>query len=635
MSQIHNHMLIFQHVVQSNKPLTINDINDLVIPRLLDMAKDLLQGSSCDQVVLGRLKKFWVDIEYLKGYFDRLQILGKDAGSYIKELLKHIQLDAPVTFTDDSSYRELDEILTRLIRLTSSNCHKLSPGYELADQGPNDVSKKVMIHLPGMNPVFEIPSAFRHLSESYELLDPLHKACLLCFSAFPEDAEIKKRTIIHWWIGEELINPHAGDDGEETGHRILATLIEHGFVEDVIMKYRVTSSCRVHPCIRMVLVYLAKTVNFFDNLENREHVDGNNLRVCLTKGLKGRRSTSSSSSLQDLRRSPEMYLDQIETLFNVNKCYLDIKLHWFLKMKNIKALYLGRCDSKAIQHIEVKSVRFLTGLMYMKRLRLLSLQGVSKIVKLPESLGMLKNLRILDLRDCSDMEELPKSVKSLEKLTCLDLSGCYSLAFLPKEIASLSELQVLKGFLVQEHHQKTIDSCTWQDMTKLKKLRKLSIITTVRSFPAEEHLHVFKDMVELRKLTIAWRVHYRPKTSEHLPKLTHYNNKKPFLERLEKLDLQHIPYETAPPWLVSDKLQSLKKLYMKGGKFTRDLGRPNYPPWAVETLRLKYLPQLSMTWSEIQSLFPNLSYMEQVKCPMFDRPLGNYDVEAGVYIKFL
>ncbi|KAK9724101.1 hypothetical protein RND81_05G048200 [Saponaria officinalis] len=621
LSTSQSHDALFQ-LARAERLLTICELNDLVIPKLLNIPENVSKECKCSRVILQRLDKFKMDVMYVRNYLDKATVLDTHASNLIKEVLRLI-LDVPFTvaaFTDKIRYKQLDDVLSKLKNCKPSPADaRLSPGFvnhKLSDYEIPRILKNESSRV-SMNPYFQSPVAFRRINQSYELLEPLHKACLLCFSALPilEDAEINKRTIIYWWIGEELIAASEGENGEEIGHRILEILTDHGFIEDVIVKERATSRCRVRPFIREVLTYLANVSGFCDYLEDREQMDdnvsyGSKRRVCLVKPQEEEESASSYSSFQQLRRGRNSDLECIQTLFNVNKCYLDIKLHWFWKMKGMKALYLGRCNSKAIHHIEVKSTKFLAGMTYMKELRLLSLQGISKIVKLPDSIAMARNLRIMDLRDCNDMEELPETVKSLEKLTHLDLSGCYSLLRLPKGVTDLSELQVLKGFLVREDHQKDRDTCSFQDLSRLKNLIKLTISTSVRSFPAKEHLKVFGEMQKLRKLTIAWRGLYRAESEQQLD----ITGSLP--KALEKLDLQHFPYATAPTWLVPDKLQNLRKLYIKGGKFLSKLSPVQFPLWQVETVRFKYLPQLKMTWLEFNSLFRQLSYLEQVKCPM-------------------
>ena len=162
----------------------------------------------------------------------------------------------------------------------------------------------------------------------------------------------------------------------------------------------------------------------------------------------------------------------------------------------------------------------------MKSLRLLRLQGISRINELPDSIGKLTNLRILDLKAYHNLEALPEGIALLKKLSHLDISECYLLDSMPMGIAPLTELLVLKGFVVgnlesniDNSHQglpwqflggmcfpQKRDSCTLKDLIKLKKLRKLSINTSIKAFPREEELEALEKLKALRKLAIAWSV---------------------------------------------------------------------------------------------------------------------------------
>ena len=184
---------------------------------------------------------------------------------------------------------------------------------------------------------------------------------------------------------------------------------------------------------------------------------------------------------------------------------------WFSRMKNVNVLYMGRWKSSdqhhivregsLENHIEVESTEFLKGLKIMKCLRLLSLQGVSRIEELPNSIRKITNLRILDLKACHSLDALPDGTALLKKLSHLDISECY-LFCKPKEIASLSELRVLKVFVIgnlessRDNNYQGLpkkcfggicapqmrDSCTLEDLITLKKLRKLSIKTSSKAF---------------------------------------------------------------------------------------------------------------------------------------------------------
>ena len=89
---------------------------------------------------------------------------------------------------------------------------------------------------------------------------------------------------------------------------------------------------------------------------------------------------------------------------------------WLSKMKDAWVICLGSWPGSTRSHIEVKSIEFLEGLANSKDLRFLSLQGVSRINKLPESIGNHRNLMILDLKECYNLEVLSGEIAKLMNL---------------------------------------------------------------------------------------------------------------------------------------------------------------------------------------------------------------------------
>lgn len=366
--------------------------------------------------------------------------------------------------------------------------------------------------------------------------------------------------------------------------------------------------------------------------------------------------------------------EKLHMLFNVRDDILDFKPEWFLRMKNVNVVFLGRWQSSAAHHIEVDEFKFEESLEHMNHVRFFSLQGVSRISELPKSISNLESLLILDLRACHNLEVIPRTISSLMYLTHLDMSDCYLLEHMPKEISSLKSLQVLKGFVVVESLER--NPCTLHDLKKLQNLRKLSIYTHMKDFPQESHLDALQKFETLRKLSILWGSHEKSKTDKADSKTKkadqdatkkHSTDKdaknkdsanktkdkpvsrvikqilrKPWVKgsmrrmnafnnatlgsRLEKLDLKCYPVSVTPNWLTPGSLKGLKKLYIRGGNFS-DLGQyqdilewddSSIPPidtWNVEVLRLKYLDEIKMDWRELQRLFPNMTSLEKVKCP--------------------
>ncbi|CAL5345927.1 unnamed protein product [Camellia sinensis] len=315
---------------------------------------------------------------------------------------------------------------------------------------------------------------------------------------------------------------------------------------------------------------------------------------------------------------------ELNTLFNVNESFLEFESEYFSMMKELHVLYLGRWQTSPTHHIEVadvkskkKNANVLDGLENLTSLRFLSLQGISRIIELPESISKLTNLTILDIRACHNLEVIPDGIGLLKNLTHLDMSECYLLDQIPKGLASLSKLQVLKGFIVSEGN----NSCTLDDLHGFRELRKLSIYVVVDGFPTNKDLRALNQFKVLTKLTIAWGRGSRSFTSKPAEVAI------PVLPLgLVKLDLQCFPWTITPSWLRAYNLKNLKKLYIRGGKFS-DLGQfqklddkeAENESWEVEVLRLKYLDHLEMDWFALQKLFPKLNYLEKVKCPKLTR----------------
>ena len=339
-------------------------------------------------------------------------------------------------------------------------------------------------------------------------------------------------------------------------------------------------------------------------------------------------------------------------------------------MKDARVICLGSWPGSTKSHIEIESFEFLEGLANSKDLRFLSLQGVSIINKLPESIGNHKNLMILDLKECYNLEVLSGEIAKLTNLMYWDLSDCYLQPAMPKGLSSLSELLVFKGFVISNSQSRSSVS-SLDDLKELTKPRKLTIKSSSKDFPTDEDLCALQKLGEkvLRKLTIAWgadpnkgsktkdsqngkaakQVDHQgkaPKLAEKLGRIlgskklmrlvesqeehtdpienaparqqevtfksvTMNNPPTPPILKLEKLDLHCFP-NPAAKWLTPNSLPDLEKLYIRGGS----LATLDKRKWSkVKILRLKYLLEVKMTWLELGESFPKLEYLEKVKCP--------------------
>lgn len=422
---------------------------------------------------------------------------------------------------------------------------------------------------------------------------------------------IKKRVMSYWWAGEGLLDA-ALNEQKATAGDVLKELASKGFIRPINKKRRLgAKSYKMLPIVRLMVIKLAKEANFFDFDSNGCPTANfsESLRACLVKSEQG--------SLQNtLKNKPEIDFERLHTLFNVNEKFLDLKSDWFMKMRNVSVLSLGRWEGSRCHHIKVRGTEFFSGLAGMKNLRFLSLQGISRIFKLHHSLGELHNLKILDLRDCHNLESLPDEISELKELTNLDVSGCYLLDSLPKGIGSLSKLEVVMGFVISDSRRGT--HCTLRDLGKLGKLRKLGIVTTRESFPEWRELYVLRRFRALKKLTVTWGgkcFSSKPLKERRNGPAARDGNLR---STLEKLDLQCYPLSDPPAWLAPGVLTGLKTLYIRGGNLHHLGGgaeRNQGDRWKVTTLRLRYLNEFRMNWIELRDSFPELVCLEKINCP--------------------
>ncbi|KAK9267759.1 hypothetical protein L1049_010193 [Liquidambar formosana] len=644
----------------------------------------------------GQLEKLQRDLGYVRDAFDKLKKFEDHVSHPIKAVLhrvdkivKTVDESSPESFFLDNNVRialtDLNGIVKKLkvlvpslqkISTTSSDVRRYWT-HDHSSTGNGADALHVFDKLPDlhMNESFRSSYAYKDFQVLYDSLDRTRKLCLLCFALFPENAVVKKRLLIYWWVGEGLLVSSSGSEEpgavEKSAEDIFEELMVKGFIEPINKKRGlVPDSFKMQSFIRSAIIMFAQEAGFFD-FDRKGNPTANFLpscRACLSE---------EGSSLQ-LSAKSDLNQEQLHTLFNVGEPYLNFTLDWFSKMKNVNVLQLGRWQSLAKRrievkhHIEVENTEFLKGLRNMKHLKFFSLQGISRIMELPDSICRLTNLRILDLRACHNLEVLPDGIGSLKNLTHLDMSECYLLDRMPKGLELLSELEVLKGFVIGD--PKSRSPCTLNDLVNLKKLRKLSINTGWKAFPTDKELTAFQQFKALRKLTIAWggvSLQAKPDNSAKQDNVTvksketgttnldnrgdmskqdivaaepatppaakkagirktfsrlgtlnlkqhkvTYHASPTLPTELEKLDLQCFPQRTTPNWLMPGTLKNLKKLYIRGGKL-RGLGQVQEAKdrWAVETLRLKFLCELKMDWRELCLLFPKLIYLEKVKCP--------------------
>lgn len=481
---------------------SITDLHD----DLSQVLKSIKESPQTEGSFMGtELGKLCDDFNYIKQTITKFrsyeETLGKSVvplHGKIKELVRTVRQLS----NGSSSSREVETKLLKVTQDILNLKYKVAFPQKLSSVGSdayrhshtnNGVDDDCGKHdLPILHTAEEFSKSFicREIQGMFWGLEINERLCLLSFAVFPENAVIKKRLLMHWWIGECFVNPSAfGENVDE----ILEKFMKKGLIQPVYEKAKLRpNSFKMLPTVRSSVIVIAKEVGFFefdDNGNPTMEVSFWN-KACL-------RATKEDLSLQVPNK-----LESLETLFNVSERFPDFTFKWLSKMSNLKVLYLGRWESTAQRHIEVEDTAFLKDLRGMKQLRLLSFQGISRIEELHSSICKLSDLTILDLRACYNLETLPERIDLLKNLTHLDISECYQLDRIPKKLSSLSNLQVLQGFVISDAEKGS--TCTLDELSGLKSLRKLSININTDGFGLKQLISALKGFQGLQSLKVAW-----------------------------------------------------------------------------------------------------------------------------------
>ncbi|XP_058114676.1 disease resistance RPP13-like protein 4 [Magnolia sinica] len=539
---------------------------------------------------------------------------------------------------------------------------------------PSSVSKEIPMNEEEFQCMAEKITApdpgLTNLNIVYDYLDPQLKRCFLYFSAFPENKVIRRRIMIYWWIGEGLVAPTSnGRTAEHVGEECFKMLIWSNLIQPIYQKHSKTAKyCKIYPWARQMLVSKAEEYpeNFF-TFDQQDRPTFNSMqceRACLVaKEEKDQVAVTVKSKPNELR-----------SLFNLSAQYLSCNKDQLASLKAIAALQLGRWQYLSRHHIEFTDTKFLEALQFLKGLRYLSLQGISRIIDLPETIAGLTNLLILDLRSCHNLENVTPAVTSINSLTHLDVSECYLLDKMPQGIGSMTNLQVLKGFVVASTRSR--DPCRLSELTQLTKLWKLSI-------RIGSEVHIGEDLSELSKiesllsLKITWgqmksspmKIR-EPKTMKgsaplEITELKTSSNKTMkrsppsqitelktsrnktmkgsgsmkesmvlafSLLKLEKLVLECVPDEDSMSWLKPGGFRGLKRLYIAGGKLRKLSTVTENDGWNVEILRLKFLKELKLEWVDLKMKLRQLRCAQIYECPNILYSPSGFD-DKGYWVR--
>ncbi|KAJ1267520.1 hypothetical protein BS78_07G062900 [Paspalum vaginatum] len=281
------------------------------------------------------------------------------------------------------------------------------------------------------------------LSLSYFDCPRYLRSCLLYFSVFPEDYEIKKQHLINKWIAEGFINEEEGRTKYETGEGYFNDLINRSMIQPVDVKYGQAKACRVHDIILDYIKCKSAEENFVTSSDVVKHgysSDYKVRRLCVHNQNEENATLWASLSLSRVR-SVSIFGLPVNTflLFSSTLRVLDLEE------------YRGMMKDHNLASIE-------------KLFRLLYLRICSRSVhKLPEKIGELQYLQTLDVRGTS-IEELPPAITQLQRLTHLYVNR--EVRFPDGMIGQMLSLEELRLYGVQSFKQ-------WKSLKEFNKLTNL------------------------------------------------------------------------------------------------------------------------------------------------------------------
>ncbi|BAS95565.1 Os05g0585200 [Oryza sativa Japonica Group] len=429
------------------------------IIRLLTDA--IVHEDACEAKLL--LDKIRADLGRLEGAFNDIHQSEKTIeGSFgaVQHLVDELLLDAaaaPVaTSSRQDQLRCLITALSSVDREVAAITDRVNDTCRCRGRGRGNAGRARRLKLLGRRAREQLGDAAASAARvAMDSLDTRLKRCLLCFVVFPDDAAIKRRLLIHWWVGERLVD--SVDQGKEVFDELVSstgfvtplrrphcskvhgckiqpwpvrggTLSSTGFVTPLRRPHcSKVHGCKIQPWVRVLLVACARRNAFLDLDANGMPRDdfARTRRACLREG----RTVASGAGAGGFRWD-------VTTIYNVDRRYVDLDKSWFARKEELTTLQLGTWrdhgyDPRA-HHVELINGELLRGIGACRNMRYLSFRGISRIEALPDSIGGLCSLIVLDLRSCHNLATLGEGIKSLVSLEYLDVSGCYLLGEMPR-----------------------------------------------------------------------------------------------------------------------------------------------------------------------------------------------------------
>lgn len=436
-------------------------------------------------------------------------------------------------------------------------------------------------------------SVMASLQLSYDELPTRLKQCLLCFSIYPEDSVISAEQLVHWWVGEGFVQGKDSRTAIELAFDFLSELISRCLVE--VVKQRGFDgrvySCKMHDLVRDLTIKIAREEDFcsFDEQgKQRPAVQSRRLGFTGEEDVKSMNRKSKLRAFLMMSTSP-------------------ISFDRAIPLYRVKSLRVLDFSQNKLENIPIQ--KLLHWIISLERLAYLNLRGVVALKELPQLIGELRNLQLLVLTGCNNLQKLPSSITNLQKLTVLDIGHC-PIQYLPQGLGRLSNLQELSGFTVPSAAFR--NGCHLGELQGLLQLKVLRINISEESDIAEDELTVLSQLKQLKVLSINAEGCEKEEIFRKLDGLSPPPH-------LEELYLRYYRGVTTPMWINPKSLCDLQYLCIESGDL--QFMHPSFEggkaiTWKVEGLCLKFLARLQVEWDLVQSVMPQIRYVEVSHCYM-------------------
>ncbi|KAG5092610.1 hypothetical protein JHK82_051388 [Glycine max] len=192
------------------------------VPLLLKHVRSIFLQRGRDESFDAQLEKLTLALNKIKDVFMGVRQNEDELLDVLVELDGHLRkLDKKLDEEVDDICKRISDSALKLLPVEDENKDEKSEKVPSDDDDPSSSQQhKKELEAQDLNLLWE----------SYRKLGSKAKDCLLSLSVFPEDAVVKKRQAIYWWIGEGLVRETSQKTAEEEGEDVINQLLKFNVI---------------------------------------------------------------------------------------------------------------------------------------------------------------------------------------------------------------------------------------------------------------------------------------------------------------------------------------------------------------------------------------------------------------------